>query len=241
VTTSPDLDALAAALGDRVRRDEPLARYTRFGVGGPADLLIVCESVDEVVRAVELARRHGVEWLVLGGGCNVLVADSGVRGLVIINRAARVEVAGPVAWAEAGALLAALARETVERGLAGLEWAAGLPGTVGGAARLWRGRTSGLSSGIEGAGSREQGSRGAEDMWCWQRRLGCSQETRNRWWRGRAKFWSGAGHAIRLGRRWARLSRTHRAATRGISLSRQGCEGIALAGHRFRNCTAISL
>ncbi|HEY66661.1 MAG TPA: UDP-N-acetylmuramate dehydrogenase [Thermoflexia bacterium] len=133
MTTSPDLDALAAALGDRVRRDEPLARYTRFGVGGPADLLIVCESVDEVVRAVELARRHGVEWLVLGGGCNVLVADSGVRGLVIINRAARVEVAGPVAWAEAGALLAALARETVERGLAGLEWAAGLPGTVGGA------------------------------------------------------------------------------------------------------------
>ncbi|MBU0705440.1 MAG: UDP-N-acetylmuramate dehydrogenase, partial [Chloroflexi bacterium] len=107
--------------------------HTALRVGGPADLLIVCESVDEVVRAVELARQHGVEWRVLGGGCNVLVADGGIRGLVSVNRAARVEFEGARVRAEAGALLTALAREAVERGLAGLEWAAGLPGTVGGA------------------------------------------------------------------------------------------------------------
>ena len=130
---SPGLDALAEALGSRVRRDEPLARYTRLGVGGPADLLLVCESVDEVVEAVGLAQRHGVDWRVLGAGCNVLVADTGVRGLVIINRAAHVEFEGAVVRAEAGALLASLAGEAVKRSLAGLEWAAGLPGTVGGA------------------------------------------------------------------------------------------------------------
>jgi UDP-N-acetylmuramate dehydrogenase len=133
--SSLDINALAAALGRHARRDEPLARYTAMRVGGPADLLVICESVDEVVRAVELAWRHGVDWWLLGGGCNVLVSDTGVRGLVIVNRAARIEF-GPavgVVQAEAGALLSILARETVERGLAGLEWAAGLPGTVGGA------------------------------------------------------------------------------------------------------------
>ena len=133
MTVRPDLDALVAALGSSARRDEPLAHYTRFGVGGPADLLTVCESVDEVVRAVGLARQHGVDWRLLGGGCNVLVADTGVRGLVIVNRAACIEFDGTVARAEAGALLALLAREAVERRLAGLEWAAGLPGAVGGA------------------------------------------------------------------------------------------------------------
>ena len=133
-TGSPvSLDALATALGEGVRWYEPLSRYTAMRVGGPADLLVVCESVDEVVRAVELARQHGVSWRLLGGGCNVLVADSGVRGLVIVNRAAHIEFDSQVARAEAGALLAVLAHEAVERGLAGLEWAAGLPGTVGGA------------------------------------------------------------------------------------------------------------
>lgn len=121
------------ALGPRVCRDEPLAAYTAMRVGGPADLLIVCESVAEVVRAVRLAQEHGVPWVVLGGGCNVLVADKGMRGLVIVNKAAGIAFTGANVRAEAGASLALLARETVERGLAGLEWAAGLPGTVGGA------------------------------------------------------------------------------------------------------------
>ena len=128
-----DLGGLAAALGPQARRDEPLAHYTAMRVGGPADLLVVCETTDEVIGAVALARQYEVPWLLLGGGCNVLASDLGVRGLVIVNRAARIQFDGPLARAEAGALLAMLARETVERGLAGLEWAAGLPGTVGGA------------------------------------------------------------------------------------------------------------
>jgi UDP-N-acetylmuramate dehydrogenase len=127
------LERLAEALGPRVQRDELLARYTAMRVGGPADLLIVCQGADEIVEAVGLAREHGVPWRVLGGGCNVLVADAGVRGLVIVNRAARIAFDSAVVRAEAGALLAVLAGEAVERGLTGLEWAAGLPGTVGGA------------------------------------------------------------------------------------------------------------
>ncbi len=139
MTTSSDLAALAAALGPGVLRDEALAHHTAMRVGGPADLLLVCESVGEVVRAVERARAAGVDWRVLGGGCNVLAADGGVRGLVIVNRAARIEFGlatekgDEAARAEAGAQLSTLAREAVGRGLAGLEWGAGLPGTVGGA------------------------------------------------------------------------------------------------------------
>ncbi len=124
----------ASGLGERARRDEPLAPYTAMRVGGPADLLIVCRTTEEVVEAVGRARAAGVPWRVLGGGCNVLVSDAGVRGLVVLHRAdrTRIEAKGTV-WAEAGAPMAALARETAARGLAGLEWAAGLPGTVGGA------------------------------------------------------------------------------------------------------------
>jgi UDP-N-acetylmuramate dehydrogenase len=141
---------LAAALGPRVRRDGSLRDFTALRVGGPADLLVVCERIEDLLRAVRLSRTYGVPWLVVGSGCNVLVSDAGVRGLVIVNRAARIEFDNGrshaaseradgrrsderIAWAEAGALIAALARGTAERGLGGIEWAAGLPGTVGGA------------------------------------------------------------------------------------------------------------
>lgn len=133
VLGSAALDALAEALGPRVQREAPLAPFTAIHVGGPADLLIVAESVDELARAVGAARRHGVPFHVLGGGCNVLVADEGVRGLVIINRAASISFEDCLVRAASGARLARLARETIDSSLAGMAWAAGLPGTVGGA------------------------------------------------------------------------------------------------------------
>jgi UDP-N-acetylmuramate dehydrogenase len=104
-----------------------------MGVGGPADLLTVAESANALARAVAAAWQHAVPYRVLGGGCNVLIADRGVRGLVIINRAASVSFEDRAVHAESGTMLALLARRTVERGLAGMAWAAGLPGTVGGA------------------------------------------------------------------------------------------------------------
>ncbi|MGD1995331.1 MAG: UDP-N-acetylmuramate dehydrogenase [Anaerolineae bacterium] len=133
-TLDSALEQLAKVLGERARRNEPLAPYTSIRVGGPADLLVVCRTGDQMVDAVRLASSRGLPWRVLGSGCNILVADAGVRGLVVINRADRMtfEEDG-VVWAESGTLMRVLARDTTGRGLAGLEWAAGLPGTVGGA------------------------------------------------------------------------------------------------------------
>ncbi len=125
---------LKAALGPRaVRQNESLARYTAIRIGGPADLLAVAGSVETLRQAVALAGDHGIPWRVLGGGSNVLVGDAGIRGLVILNRAKAITFAPRLVRAESGASLSMVARQSVARGLVGLEWAAGIPGTVGGA------------------------------------------------------------------------------------------------------------
>lgn len=130
--------ALRAELGAAaVQSQQPMARYTSLRIGGPADLLVTADSLEAVRKSVALARQHGAPWRVLGAGCNILVSDAGVRGLVILNRARKVSFApkpqGHRVWAESGTILAALARQCIERGWAGLEWAVGIPGTVGGA------------------------------------------------------------------------------------------------------------
>jgi UDP-N-acetylmuramate dehydrogenase len=117
-----------------ISKDAPLARYTSARIGGPADWLAVVESVEALIETVRVARERGLAWRVLGSGSNVLVADAGVRGVVIVNRARRVvlEETGQV-YAESGTNLSSLARSCIARGLAGLEWAVSVPGTVGGA------------------------------------------------------------------------------------------------------------
>jgi UDP-N-acetylmuramate dehydrogenase len=129
-----------ARLGERIGVAEPLARHTSARIGGPADFLAVAESAAELADLVRAAWAAGENPLVLGGGTNVLVTDAGVRGLVIVNRARAVVVRdgpgmgeAPTVWAEAGANLGNLARQVGARGLGGLEWAATVPGTVGGA------------------------------------------------------------------------------------------------------------
>jgi UDP-N-acetylmuramate dehydrogenase len=129
--------ALEAEVGDRLPVDEPLSAHTSYRIGGPADLFVRVESQDELCRVVALARECQVPYFLLGAGTNILVSDKGIRGLVIENRArgSRFEVReeGAILWAEAGVLLKDLAEESVRRGLAGLEWSVGIPGTVGGA------------------------------------------------------------------------------------------------------------
>jgi UDP-N-acetylmuramate dehydrogenase len=127
------LDALADALAPGARRGVPLARFTAMRVGGPAALLVLVESLDQLADAVEMAREHGLPWRVLGSGCNVLVADRGLEGLVIVNRADAVAIEGQTVRAASGVRMPLLVRRTVDACLAGLTWAAGLPGTVGGA------------------------------------------------------------------------------------------------------------
>ena len=118
----------------RVHLHMPLASLTTFKVGGPADFLVETRTEDEVVRALELARASGVPVTILGGGSNVLISESGVRGLVIRPRGGTIrEVDEHRVRAEAAVTMNGLVRWTILRGLAGLESWAGTPGTVGGA------------------------------------------------------------------------------------------------------------
>lgn len=115
--------------------DEPLRRYTAWKIGGPADVLLEPKSVDELTAAVRKAREYGVPVTILGGGTNVLVRDGGIRGLTIrlAKSLTNIEFAGNRVFADAGVLYPVLANTTAGRGLAGLQFATGIPGTVGGA------------------------------------------------------------------------------------------------------------
>lgn len=126
---------LGAAFGrDRVRANAPLAPLTTFRVGGPAEWLVEPRSSDEVLAALKLAHDAGVAVTLLGGGSNVLVADAGVRGLVIRPRGgAVVRVDDARIRADAAVTINGLVRWTINHGAAGLEAWAGTPGTVGGA------------------------------------------------------------------------------------------------------------
>jgi len=131
-------DALAVRLDPRrTRRDEPLAPYTTFHIGGPADLFYDADSADDLANAVLAARETGVPWFVLGLGANILVGDGGFRGLVIHNvaRHFRFEPDGRL-WAESGAVMRDMILEAVEHGRSGLEHYIGIPSTVGGA--VWQ-------------------------------------------------------------------------------------------------------
>ncbi len=122
------------ALHSALRLNEPLARYTTARLGGPADVLVEATSAEDLKDIVMAARKFGVPLTILGGGANVLVSDAGLRGLVIINKAKHIEFReSQQVWCESGTVLPTLARECIARGLAGLEWAVGVPGTVGGA------------------------------------------------------------------------------------------------------------
>jgi UDP-N-acetylmuramate dehydrogenase len=129
------IDSLASViepLGE-LRREERLARHTTFGVGGPADLFLTVRSAEALAKATNAAHEAGIATFVLGSGSNILVADAGIRGLVLDNRA-RAEVANTLVYrVESGASFAAFARKMCRLGLDGLAWAVGIPGTIGGA------------------------------------------------------------------------------------------------------------
>jgi len=128
---------LKQVFGDRLQENEPLARYTSARIGGPADAFLVVNSVRELSETAEAIWRLGLSFIVLGSGSNVLVSDAGVRGIVVLNRAKEVrfeeEDGEPMVWAGSGASLSVVARQASARGLSGLEWAVGIPGTIGGA------------------------------------------------------------------------------------------------------------
>jgi UDP-N-acetylmuramate dehydrogenase len=125
---------IAARFGGQLAANVPLAPYTTFKVGGPAEWLLETRSSDDITDALRIAGRSGIPVTILGGGSNVLIGDRGVRGLVIRPRGARIEqVDAERVRADAPTTINGLVRWTIHRGLAGLEVWAGTPGTVGGA------------------------------------------------------------------------------------------------------------
>jgi UDP-N-acetylmuramate dehydrogenase len=136
VTAVSLLPALRTEFGDAVQENVQLAPYTSARIGGPADVMVTARSAEELVRAVTFLRGDGIPFLMLGGGSNVLVSDKGVREVVLLNKAKAIRFESgdqPSVWAEAGATFSQLAHRAASKGLSGLEWAATVPGTVGGA------------------------------------------------------------------------------------------------------------
>jgi len=132
-TSLDRLDALAAERGIAMRADAPMAPLTTLRVGGPADRLANPATVDELVAVLTVAREAGVPVFMLGKGSDIVVADRGIRGLVVRARADGVTVDGTSLRAEAGASMTGLAKRCARDGLAGFDWAISIPGSFAGA------------------------------------------------------------------------------------------------------------
>lgn len=133
--SSRRMDQLEARFADRVEFNQPLAKYTSARVGGSADVLMTAQSADELAEMAAGLWQLELPFVVLGGGSNLLISDAGVRDVVILNKSRKVQfdASVPSVWAESGSNFGAIARQAGRKGFSGLEWAAGIPGTVGGA------------------------------------------------------------------------------------------------------------
>ncbi len=147
---APFLTALTHVFVQRLRYNEPLAQHVTFRIGGPAEFFLTVETVEELVQAVSLAQQYQIPWFILGSGANLLISDAGIKGLTMIfSRFSRltglnnpvnfdniknpVNLLIPSILVPGGVNLSNLARQCAKHGLSGLEWAVGIPGTVGGA------------------------------------------------------------------------------------------------------------
>lgn len=126
-------DELTKGLDGRVERDVVLAPYTSFGIGGPARFFFIAGSPTDIVRAVRLARRWNLKFFVLGGGSNILFDDRGYSGLIIKDECIGFEIYGNDVSAQSGAIVDKMVDAALGAGLEGIEYAAGIRGTIGGA------------------------------------------------------------------------------------------------------------
>src|SRR5262249_39878423 len=129
---SPE-ERLRKSLGDTLLTQEPLRHHTTFRIGGPADFYFAARTPDEMVTALRTARDVGLPAFLLGGGSNLLVSDEGFRGLVVRNAIEQVEFDHTAAHVGAGVDFLQFIYECRDRSLSGLEFAAGIPGSIGGA------------------------------------------------------------------------------------------------------------
>jgi UDP-N-acetylmuramate dehydrogenase len=218
-------DLRAAVGANRVREHVSLGPLTTFGVGGPADWLVEADSPAALETVLGIATRSGLPVVLLGGGSNVLVADAGVRGIVI--RPKMLGISQPSAErvrAEAGVTINGLVRWMIGRGLAGLEAWAGTPGTVGGAIHgnaHFIGRN--ISDHVDQVGL---WSHNAGIIEVPAAELGFGYDTSRLFSTGEVVVWAdfivGVGNPDRLRAR-ARESLAHRKATQPLNLRSAGC------------------
>jgi UDP-N-acetylmuramate dehydrogenase len=140
--------AIQRRIGVKTSRDEPLARFTTMRVGGPADLFATVHNIHELRAIVRFAHARGIPLTLLGRGSDVVIADAGIRGLVVQNRAEGSRIEGDRYIAESGLPMARAATETQKAGLTGLEFGLAIPGTVGGAVWANAGAHDGDVAGI---------------------------------------------------------------------------------------------
>ncbi len=127
---------LSGILSDeQIKLNEPMKKHTTFRIGGPAKVFVMPETSEEVREVVTLCKKQGLPYYIVGNGSNLLVSDKGYQGVIIqlCKRMSGIRTEGERITAQAGALLSSIANQALEAGLAGFEFAAGIPGTLGGA------------------------------------------------------------------------------------------------------------
>lgn len=115
--------------------NEPMSLHTSFRTGGPAEVFIKAESTENIISAIDIAKKYNKQYIITGNGSNILVKDGGIDGIVINigNEMSKIKCDGTKIYAQAGVMLSALATAAADEELTGLEFASGIPGTVGGA------------------------------------------------------------------------------------------------------------
>ena len=144
------LDFAKSLKREHLRMDEPMARHTTFRVGGPADYMYFPDSEADLLNAIDCARRAEMDCIIIGNGSNLVVRDGGIRGMVIVlgDAFADIRAEDTRIIAQAGVSLAKAASFAQERGLSGLEFAGGIPGTLGGGCAMNAGAYGGQISDV---------------------------------------------------------------------------------------------
>lgn len=141
---------LAASEPDQLLQNEPMSAHTTFRIGGPADLMFFPASEEQLCMALRAAKERGIPAMVMGNGSNMIVRDGGIRGLVIVlgERFSRIDLEGERLSAQAGASLARVAAAAQAASLSGLEFASGIPGSLGGGCAMNAGAYGGQLSDV---------------------------------------------------------------------------------------------
>lgn len=129
---------------ENVRTDEPMKQHTTFRIGGAADYFVSPQTTDQIKNIIDLCKSEAMPWYVIGNGSNLLVSDRGFRGVIIqlFKNFSDLRVEGDRLYVQAGTLLSRTAKKALEASLTGFEFAAGIPGTIGGAMVMNAGATA---------------------------------------------------------------------------------------------------